>query len=120
MLPRSHLRSEARPETLAYIIYTSGSTGTPKGVEVEHRALRNLVDWHRQAYAVTAQDRATQVASISFDAAVWEIWPYLAAGACLCIADDETRAEPDRLLAWLANERITICFLHVIDFGMPE
>jgi amino acid adenylation domain-containing protein len=102
---------EVQPKTLAYIIYTSGSTGTPKGVEVEHHALRNLVDWHQRAHAVTAQDRATQVVSISFDAAGWEIWPYLAAGASVYIADDETRAEPDRLLAWLARQRITICFL---------
>lgn len=104
-------RRVARFDTLAYVIYTSGSTGTPKGVEVEHRALRNLVDWHRRTYQVVAQDRATQVASISFDAAVWEIWPHLAAGSCICIADDDTRADPDRLLSWLMEQRINLCFL---------
>jgi amino acid adenylation domain-containing protein len=99
------------PDTLAYIIYTSGSTGEPKGVEVPHRALRNLVDWHRRAHAVAQADRAMQVTSIGFDAAVWEIWPYLAAGAAIEIADDDTRAEPARLLEWLAERQITICFL---------
>ncbi|MGH9396142.1 MAG: amino acid adenylation domain-containing protein [Terriglobia bacterium] len=102
---------ETTPDTLAYIIYTSGSTGVPKGVEVEHRALRNLIDWHRRAHNVTSLDRATQIASISFDAAVWEIWPYLASGATICIADEDTRSDPQRILAWLVEQRITICFL---------
>ena len=100
-----------RIDSLAYILYTSGSTGTPKGVEIEHRALRNLIDWHCRAYQIVPQDRATQIASISFDASVWEILPYLAAGACICIVDDDTRLDSRRLLEWMVAERITISFL---------
>ncbi len=98
-------------EGLAYVIYTSGSTGRPKGVAVPHRGLANLVAWHGSAYGVTAVDRATQVASPAFDAAVWEVWPYLAAGASLHLPADELRASPPRLLSWLAAEGITLCFL---------
>src|SRR5438105_2691695 len=61
---------------LAYVIYTSGSTGRPKGVQITHRGLSNLVSWHRDAFHITPADRATQHASPSFDAAVWEVWPY--------------------------------------------
>ena len=95
----------------AYVIYTSGSTGTPKGVVVTHAALLNLVWWHRREYAVTSEDKATQVAGAGFDATVWEIWPYLTAGASVSIADEETRGYPPALVRWLADERITICFL---------
>ena len=63
------------------MIYTSGSTGRPKGVELTHANLANLVDWHVSAFGVRPTDRASQVASVGFDAAVWEIWPHLAAGA---------------------------------------
>jgi amino acid adenylation domain-containing protein len=98
-------------DDLAYLIYTSGSTGQPKGVEVTHAGLANLVRWHRRVYAVQPGDRATHVASFAYDAAVWEIWPYLAAGAAVHIADDMTRLSGTALLDWIAREGITLSFL---------
>jgi amino acid adenylation domain-containing protein len=96
---------------LAYVIYTSGSTGAPKGVLVEHASLRNLIFWHRRAFAITEADRATQIASPGFDAAVWEVWPYLTAGASVHIPTDEVRADPVALRDWLVSERISVSFL---------
>jgi amino acid adenylation domain-containing protein len=95
----------------AYLIYTSGSTGNPKGVLVEHRSLLNLIRWHRRAFALTSADRGTQIASPGFDAAVWEIWPYLAAGASIHVPPDETRADPAALRDWLLSREITISFV---------
>jgi len=96
---------------LAYVIYTSGSTGAPKGVMVEHRSLLNLIFWHRRAFAVTAADRATQVASPGFDAAVWELWPYLTAGASIHVPPEDIRADVQALRQWLLRERVTVSFL---------
>jgi amino acid adenylation domain-containing protein len=96
---------------LAYVIYTSGSTGRPKGVEIEHRGLFNLVTWHRRTYQVVPEDRATQLAGPAFDASVWEIWPYLAAGASVHIPDEETRLAPAKLVRWLGEQCITLSFL---------
>lgn len=100
-----------RPEHLAYTIYTSGSTGTPKGVEVTHGSLLNLIYWHQAAFAVTSQDRATQIASYGFDAAVWEVWPHLTAGASVFVAPDVGRTSPDALRDWLVAHQITISFV---------
>jgi amino acid adenylation domain-containing protein len=98
-------------ENLAYVIYTSGSTGQPKGVEITHGSLANLVAWHRRAFQITAQDRATQQAAVGFDAAVWEIWPYLAAGASVHITPESCRTNPESLRDWLVAQNITIAFL---------
>src|SRR5690606_32276065 len=104
-------RAAMSAEQLAYVIYTSGSTGQPKGVAVTHASLCNLVHWHRRAYEVTPADRATQIAGPAFDASVWELWPYLTAGASVHIPDDGTRLDPVRLVAWLAQQRLTLRFL---------
>jgi acyl-CoA synthetase (AMP-forming)/AMP-acid ligase II/acyl carrier protein len=93
------------------VIYTSGSTGTPKGVLVEHGSLLNLVEWHCRAFGVTSRDRASMVSSPSFDAAVWETWPYLATGAALFLPDDDIRQQAGPLRDWLLANAITISFV---------
>ncbi|HEU5378872.1 MAG TPA: amino acid adenylation domain-containing protein, partial [Ktedonobacteraceae bacterium] len=109
--PHANLNMPMFAEELAYVIYTSGSTGTPKGVQISHTSLLNLVHWHLRSYTITADDRATQLASIAFDACVWEIWPYLLAGACLFFPGEEVRLSPLLLRDWLIAQRITYCFL---------
>ena len=98
------------PKSLAYVIFTSGSTGRPKGVEITLAGLSNLVQWHRESFQINASDRATQLAQVGFDAAVWEIWPYLAAGASLHLPPDELLADPGALRDWLVANRITMSF----------
>src|SRR6266568_4030991 len=112
-------------EQLAYVIYTSGSTGQPKGVEIRQASLLNLIAWHRTEFAVTSTDRASYLGSVGFDAAVWEVWPYLRAGASLHLPDATTRVSPAQLRDWLVKERITISFLptalaeHVMALEWP-
>jgi amino acid adenylation domain-containing protein len=102
------------PSDLAYVIYTSGSTGRAKGVMVEHRSLINLCNWHKNTFGVSAVSRATMYAGISFDASVWEIWPYLLNGACLFPVSNEMRLDIDLLLNFLKKQLITHCFLPTV------
>jgi amino acid adenylation domain-containing protein len=99
---------------LAYIIYTSGSTGEPKGVEVTHGNLLNLIFWHRKAFGISSQDRASHLAGLGFDAAVWELWPHVTAGATVALVDERARTSPDLLRDWLVNERVTVAFVPTI------
>lgn len=108
--PNELQTSQIHPESLAYLIYTSGSTGQPKAVEITHRGLSNLVAWHNSEFRITTKDRGSQIASLAFDAAVWEIWPYLAAGATLCMPERGTRQHALQLQSWLLAEKITVAF----------
>lgn len=85
-----------RPDDPAYVIYTSGSTGTPKGVLVPHRALAERVRWMREGYGITHTDRVLHCASLSFDTSAEELFPALAAGATLVVAEAGA-ALPDQL-----------------------
>ncbi len=122
----SNSEVELKPENLAYIIFTSGSTGRPKGVQISHANLMNLVEWHLRAFGVTSIDMATLQASPGFDAAVWETWPYLAAGASLYIVDEKFRITPHLLRNWIVQAGITIGFVptvvaeELIELSWPQ
>ncbi|MBW8878989.1 MAG: amino acid adenylation domain-containing protein [Acidobacteria bacterium] len=109
--PETPAAAATHPDHLAYVVYTSGTTGRPKGVAISHRGLVNLVAWHRRTYGLGAGDRTTHLAAPGFDAAVWEVWSCLAAGATLHLPDDATRAEPERLRDWLLDSQVTVAFL---------
>jgi amino acid adenylation domain-containing protein len=117
---------ETKPENLAYVIFTSGSTGRPKGVQVTHANLSNLVSWHQRAFSVSPSDRAVLQASPGFDAAVWEVWPYLTAGARVYVVDEKVRTSPDALRDWMVAKGITISFLptalaqHMLELQWPR
>ncbi len=113
-------------DQLAYVIYTSGSTGKPKGVEITIANLLNLISWHQAEFQISAADRASHLASVAFDAAVWEVWPYLTAGASLYLPDEATRLSPEALRDWIVKNQITISFLptalaeRVIELDWPR
>lgn len=114
------------PDQLAYLVYTSGSTGRPNAAEISHANLNNLIAWHCARFALTDRDIGSHIASLGFDAAIWEVWPYLAVGATVSIADDVTRTSPDLLAAWLISEGITVGFVptalaeHLIAMTWPD
>ncbi|MEE4103472.1 amino acid adenylation domain-containing protein [Pseudomonas viridiflava] len=101
-----------RSSHLAYVIYTSGSTGQPKGVMVEHRMLANLVDWHCEAFKLSAGGHASCLAGFGFDAMAWEIWPTLCAGATLHLAPvQENGDDVDAMLRWWLKQPLDVSFL---------
>lgn len=105
---------EIEAASLAYVIYTSGSSGVPKGVEITHANVAHLVRWHIEAFDLTSQDRVSHLAGLGFDAAGWELWPALAAGASVHLADEAVRMAPDLLKNWLVQEEITVSFVPTV------
>lgn len=111
IFPETRVPVEIAPEDPAYVIYTSGSTGEPKGVIVSHRSLLNLCSWHAHAFDVTPEARATTYAGVGFDAAVWEIWPYLLHGAALYPVPESVKLDVEQLLEFFRTNCITHTFL---------
>ncbi|MEM7676463.1 MAG: amino acid adenylation domain-containing protein, partial [Myxococcota bacterium] len=106
----NNVPSVAHLEQLAYIIYTSGSTGTPKGVGTTHRGLARLIAWQSEAWPVGPGQRGTSLASLGFDASVWELWMTLGTGGTLVLPSDELRLDPPALADWLIREHINVVF----------
>ncbi|MEV3931394.1 amino acid adenylation domain-containing protein [Streptomyces sp. NPDC049944] len=96
--PRPH------PGNPAYVIYTSGSTGRPKGVVVTHQGVRAMVGTQTERLRVGPGSRVLHMASVSFDAAFWELCMGLLSGACLEI-DERDALLPGPALAALVRER---------------
>ncbi|HEX3681792.1 MAG TPA: amino acid adenylation domain-containing protein, partial [Bryobacteraceae bacterium] len=109
--PVTNLPCLGSADNLAYVIYTSGSTGQPKGVMVSHRNLNNLAQWHKEAFGVGTDDRGSCVAGLGFDASVWEMWPYLAAGASLALPREAERRDPEQLQRWIVDAGVSVAFL---------
>lgn len=81
---------------LAYVIFTSGSTGTPKGVLIEHRGVVRLakqVDTTKYA----SQETIAHLATLAFDASVWEIYMAILNGGTLVCLDRMTILDPFKL-----------------------
>jgi amino acid adenylation domain-containing protein len=106
--PTHNRESDVTPEHLAYVIYTSGSTGTPKGVMVPHRAICNRLLWGLSDVGLTGRDWVLQVASWSFDIALWECVGPLMVGAQVVLASQEGSKDSAYLVRLLIQQQITI------------
>ena len=103
--------SGATADSLAYVIYTSGSTGEPKGVAMSHRPLCNLVTWQQQCSALGEGGRTLQLASLSFDVSVQEIFATLCTGGTLVLLPEALRRDPAAMLRLIARHSVGRLFL---------
>ncbi|EDY49098.1 non-ribosomal peptide synthetase [Streptomyces clavuligerus] len=82
------------PHDLAYVIFTSGSTGAPKGAALEHHSFLNFLRVRAVDCALEPGEELPQTAPVSFDISVWQMFAPLAAGACVCVVDEDTVRDP--------------------------
>jgi nonribosomal peptide synthetase DhbF len=59
-------------------------------------------------YPLSTEDVVLCRTSISFDAAAWEIWLPLIAGATLCMAPAKVTHDPQLLMSYVERRRVTI------------
>ncbi len=111
--PTGNGLQEAFPEVgggdAAYVMYTSGSTGRPKGVVIPHRGIQRLVR-DQNFVEFRSDDVVLHTATISFDAATFEIWGALLNGARLVGIGDRTLSM-QRIASTIDEERVSVMLL---------
>ncbi len=108
---RCNPQNEATTANLAYVIYTSGSTGRPKGTLVPQHGLNNLVAAQVRAFAIEPSSRVLQFASMSFDAAVSELFTTLLIGATLVLEPKEMLYPGPGLVQQMDEQAISVVTL---------
>jgi amino acid adenylation domain-containing protein/non-ribosomal peptide synthase protein (TIGR01720 family) len=95
-------------ESSNYIYYTSGSTGDAKAILGAHAGLSHFIHWEIKEFGLDDATRVTQLAQVTFDASLRDIFTALISGGTLCIPSPEVRGNPRQLLNWLESSRITL------------
>lgn len=109
---------------IAYIIYTSGSTGRPRGVLLPHAGLANYMQAAAEWFELRPGDRMLQFCSISFDAALEEMFATWVAGATLVFRNDDVSLDPGEFLGWVGKQRVSVmdlptAYWHEWVYAMP-
>ncbi|MEV0411669.1 amino acid adenylation domain-containing protein [Streptomyces sp. NPDC050448] len=105
------VRRAPAPQDPAYVIFSSGSTGNPKGIVQTHRCLANFISWQVDGSGLGRGRRVLQVAPLTFDVSVQEMFYTLASGGCLHVPEPHVRRDPRDLIDFVIDERI-----EVVDF----
>ncbi|PUA36528.1 non-ribosomal peptide synthetase [Paenibacillus elgii] len=114
----SNPESDTGPDGLAYIIYTSGTTGLPKGVQVTHQGVSNFVSYFVQDVKLSGSDKSVLTSSYSFDLSLTSIFPVLLSGGELHLLGKEQYMEPELLLRYIREHRITFLKMAPSLFSM--
>jgi len=92
----------------SYVVFTSGSTGEPKAILGRHKGLSHFIHWEVREFGLGPDDRIAQLAPLTFDVSLRDIFVPLLAGGTLCVPSAEARGNIRTLLDWLHAEAITL------------
>ncbi len=104
----TNLDISVRPDDANYIMYTSGSTGTPKAIVGCHKSLSHFIHWEIKEFDLQRNVKVTQLAPITFDASLRDIFVPLLAGGVLCIPEQNIRENILKLVDWLETSEVTL------------
>ncbi len=120
------------PADLAYIIYTSGTTGVPKGVMIEQGNLLNYSNWFIRKMELQKKDKSVLTSSFGFDLGYSSVFPALAGGLEIHLTDKELYSQPEELIHYIVENKITylkmtpslfgtiVNYVHLVQSGFGE
>lgn len=95
-------------ERSAYVIFTSGSTGEPKGVEVQDKAVINFTEAVIKKLGISCEDKTLSLSNFSFDASVFDMYPFLLAGGEIVLISEAERQSIEALNRYMIENGITV------------
>jgi amino acid adenylation domain-containing protein/FkbM family methyltransferase len=99
------------PDEVAVVTLTSGSTGKPKGVLGRHGPLSHFLPWMTERFGLSADDRVSLLSGLAHDPLQRDLFTPLALGAAVAVPDPDSIGVPGRLVAWMAEEGVTVVHL---------
>lgn len=93
--------------TPAYVVFTSGSMGQRKAVVIGRRSLLHFVDFIANEWKLTTSDRIMLHSSLSFDAAIEDLFPVLTVGGRLVMVPEDVRMNLAALARFIEENHIT-------------
>lgn len=94
-----------------YVAFTSGTKGGPKGIVGSLRPLSHFLAWHAATFGFGQDDRFSALSGVGHDPFLRDVLTPLSIGASVHMPDQALRLEPDRLVAWMAEQGITVAHL---------
>jgi len=100
--------AESSPNDSIYIMYTSGSTGLPKAILGQYKSLSHFVHWEQNEFELDDQVKISQLAPVTFDASLRDIFTPLICGGTVCIPENDIKSNIKKLIQWFDDSKITL------------
>jgi fatty-acyl-CoA synthase len=121
--PGPHTFAPVRPQDTCALMYTSGTTGRPKGAIRSHEGSSLIALATALEMGFTRDDTALLVMPLCHANSLYFGTTFIHLGAT-CVVDDSRSFDPERLVATLAQEKVTFTSLvpthYIMVLALPD